>query len=399
LRTELRLLADSTGLHDATPWVVLDADRQRVRQGTGLADLPAADGVLVIVPDEWITVLPVALPRMATRQIQEVLPAAVEDRLMAPVESVDLVLLKHRPDGVSLVAAWSLDWRDALLRTPALINVSALSVVAESAGLPLAHGEVGLMLADGRCVLRLADGSVCADQVSGDDAPPLVSLALRETSGPVRVFSVPESTAGWPSWVGALGERITSRSPYDWRTAEFPARSSLYQRRRRRLDAAAAVHALRVPALIAAAWLSFELIAGLVGWAVLRSELAMIQSRQEQAFRDVFGPSAALVDGELQLRRKFTASQAGTGDATAHDFLAMMTRLANDYPVEANLAGSVAGAAAPLSVSEIHYDSGQLTLRLRDADTGQRWRQAARAAGFSAHLDVADGATLVRITP
>ena len=59
--TELRLYADRSGLHDGTPWVLLDGKAQVQVEGHGIASAPKADGILVVVADDCISVI--SLPR------------------------------------------------------------------------------------------------------------------------------------------------------------------------------------------------------------------------------------------------------------------------------------------------------------------------------------------------
>lgn len=410
---ELRLFADQAGLHEATPWALLDESRRVVRQGFGLLDLPAADELLVIIPDQCVTLLSLPLPRLSLRQVKAALPAAAEDQLLMAVEDCDLVLLHHSQDGISKVAAWSLEWRDALLRELATLKAPVVRIVAESWGLPLPADDMtlGLLLDDRRCVLRRADGRTFVDEHHGG-MPSVIGLALRETDAPLQVFLGAGTATEIPGWVhellvnrGQPGNRETRQNRgqtpisrksksgsvpgftgllFDWRTANFPLQPCLYQRRRLQLDTEAAARALRLTALLAGAWLVLELLALTVDWGVLRYQRGKLKGQQEQVFHEVFGPAATLVDAELQIRRKLDAIRAAAGEATAADFLVLLTRLEKEFP-----------DAAPLT--EIRYHGDQLGLRTSDAQAGQKWHKVALAAGFSATID--ENGTLVGIKP
>lgn len=383
---ELRFLADRAGLHEGTPWVLLDSTGQVVRQGYGLVDVPPADELLLIVPDQCITVLSVTLPKLAPRQLLAALPAVVEDQLMAPVESTDLVVLENRPEAPCIVAAWSIEWRDALLNVPSVMRVPSVRVVAESWGLPLLEGASTLLLDDKRCVLRLPDWTSSTDERHGDSLPPLLGLALREIEGPLRVFLAAEAMPDVPGWISTLRNPIEMGQRFDWRTASFSAQPCLYQRRRVHLDTAAAARAMRLPALIAGAWLLFELIAVAVDVTALRSERSHLRAGQEKIFREVFGPSMAMVDAELQLRRRLNAARAAAGEPAPQDFLALMTRLADDFP------------NPPQAIREISYEDAGLTLRAHDSSAGGVWQKAAEKAGLTAKLEPApDGSALVKV--
>lgn len=383
---ELRFLADHGGLHERTPWVLLDAARHVLSAGIGVSNAPQANAVLVIVPDERITILSVVLPKLSARQLPLVLPAAVEDQLMTAVENTALVLLEHRPDGVSRVVAWALEWRDGLARTPVLARAKSLRMVAESWGLPLPGGAAALLLTDTRCLLRLPDGSTCVDAHNGESRPPLIALALSQTQPPEHVFCTAEAPAQLPHWVSAW--YLKRATQYDWRTASFPSPTSLYQRTHRHFDFAAIRQAFRLPTLIASAWLAFELVAGLINLTSLRYQRESLKERQTETFYEAFGASAVRVDAELQLRRKFAATRAAAGEAVPQDFLALMTRLAQDFP------------ESPSPVLEIRYENSQLILRVPDALAGLAWLKAAQVAGLSAQQETGkDGSSLVRMRP
>lgn len=408
--SELRLFADRRGLHDATPWVLVDDALCVVEAGTGMASLAETrtaskvGKALIIVPDDIVGIISTTLPKLPAGKIIHALPAAVEDRLISPVEKVDLVLLDHRAGAQSTVAAWDREWRDALLATPAVAAIPSVRVVAESWGLPLQAGETGLLCDHPRYLMRLVDASTRLDDV-GDSPlpPPIVSQCLKLEPGlasaPLRLFFAAGKPAETPAWLteSALSANtntanasnalnMANLSPpalFDWRSASFDPRYSLYSRRGLYLEPAAVIRALHLPALLAFAWLAFEIIAATLDWGRLSLHKNNLRSQQEVIFRSVMGPAAALVDAEIQLRRRMDALRSTTGQVGVNDLLVLLTQLA----------GNANETAFPLK--EIRYENGQLLLTPQSQDSGQAWLKAAQAAGLQAA--VTDG--LVKVAP
>src|SRR4051812_41024019 len=65
-------------------WVLLDARGAVLREGTApLAETPRADHVEAVLPSERVLFARLALPKVNATTIRELLPYAVEDRLLA----------------------------------------------------------------------------------------------------------------------------------------------------------------------------------------------------------------------------------------------------------------------------------------------------------------------------
>jgi hypothetical protein len=388
--SELRLYADRGGLHQATPWALLGDDGHVAREGLGIADAPRADQALIIVPDDVVSVIAATLPKLSSRQIKAALPAAAEDQLMTSIDKTDLVLLDHRADAPSIIAVWDADWRSTLLDAPGIGAIPSLRVVAESWGLDLQNDETGLLWTGERCVLRLPDWSTRVDESTAESVPPpLIEQSLRQSpagAAALRFFPAASCPARVPEWAHHLARAVVLGPSFDWRTASFAAAPSLYTRQRLRLDPAATMRALRLPAGLALALLVFEIFAATIDLGRLTLEGHRLAASQETIFRSVMGKTAALVDGEVQLRRHLDEVRPAAGEAGPQDILVLLTRI-----------GSHAGDAMP-PLAEIRHENGQLLLIPQSAASGQAWLEAATAAGLGAVVENAANGT-VRITP
>lgn len=369
---ELRLFADRNGLHETTPWVLLDEHFHIVREGLGIAALPKAKQLLIIVPDERVTVVSVVLPKLPERRLKEALPASVEDRLLSPVETSDLVLLDYRPGEPSAVAAWDLAWKDDLLSAEGIADYPSVKVVAASWALGLEDGVHGLLIDEARSVLCYPGGAALVDDSpAGGQMPLLLRGAIGQMAGELRVFVKPGIAL--PSWVSDF-PALQAAPPvdFDWRTVSYAKAPSLYARRRLSLDLKAAGQAFRMPALLAGAWLAFEILAAALDWGVLSIERYRLQRSQQEIFHAAMGAGASLVDGEIQLRRRLDAVRPVAGLVGPSDFLVLLTRLGS----------RIDESMAPLE--EMRFENGQLLVVPKMPGAAAAWLGAARAAGLNA---------------
>lgn len=389
--SELRIFADRDGLHEMTPWVLIEADGSIVETGVGASSAPHAAQALLIIPDDVVSVLAAPLPKLSARQLKEALPAAVEDQLMTPIEKTDLALLSHRSKAPSIIAAWETDWRDALLDSPCVASTRSLRVVAESWGMSLGDDETGLLWNGKRCVLRLPDWTTCIDECEDGPTPPaIIEHMLRQTTAdstaPLRFFITRDGPASIPAWAEHLGRPVECMPPFDWRTASYSSAPSLYSRTRLYLDPAVAMNAFRLPAAVAMVWLIFEIVAMTIDWSRLALEKRQLQTAQEKIFRSTMGETAAMVDGAVQLQRRLDELRATVGAAGSQDILVLLTRI-----------GSHLDSGTP-PLAEIRHENGQLLLLPQSAANAPAWKAIAQSAGFDAVVeDSARG--MVRITP
>lgn len=384
---ELRLRVDRGGVSDATPWAVLGDAGRIVAEGTGCGNLPKAQRTLIVVPDDVVTVVHARLPKLPKRKLLHVLPAAVEEQLVAPIDRTDLRVLGELADGRSAIAAWDIQWRAALLDDPAIRGMSSVRVAVESWGLPLRESDVGLMLGPRRCVLRLPGWITHADDLpDGQACPQLIRRMLVDQGTPraVRLFDAQGNVGVAQDWLKELDLEVAGPQPFDWRTATFAQAPILFQRQRVKVEPGAVLESLRLPAAIAAGWLLFEILGALVRTGIAVQEVRALRASQERIFHAAMGGGAAMVDGEVQMRRQAAKLRATRGEVRAEDFLALMTRLSGEWR----------DPMPPLA--EIGFDDNRVTLSPRNASGGADWLRIAKSAGLDARLlDAARGIVVV----
>src|SRR6188768_2320823 len=111
---KLRVFLPATDRIDAaTPlaWRLFDARKELLREGESpLGDMPKAGDVEAIVPAERVLFARLKLPRVNAATIRELLPFAVEDRLLADPSHIHAVAGPTNEAGDTLVAVVDRDW-------------------------------------------------------------------------------------------------------------------------------------------------------------------------------------------------------------------------------------------------------------------------------------------------
>ena len=391
--TELRLYADRSGLHDGTPWVLLDGKAQVQVEGHGIASAPKADGILVVVADDCISVISLPLPDLPLKRLKQALPTIIEDHLLTASEDTETALIVPPVAGVGTLAAFSRDWMNALLLAPAMARCPVVRVVAESWALPRLQAQAGIYLGAERIVLALPGWTASTEpSPSGTAKPEGVLFALRQTLGsddkPVGIdcFFGPGMDGQPPAWLTEPGLPVHAKGVFDWRTASFDAAPSLHLRQRKAFPVAALKQSMRPEALLLGVLIAVELLATALAFGRLYFENADLKAKQLVMFRAVMGADATLVDGERQLLHKLAAERVAGGRPEPADMLVLMSRIAEN------------SGAAP-ALEEIRFDSGVLSLQVKSREEQTAWLNLARSAELTASAESRDGKNLVRVSP
>jgi len=398
---ELRLHADRAGLHERTPWVVVDWALNPIQSGHGVATAPATGSVLIIVPDDCLYVVTLSVPELPKRRLILALPGLLEEHILVPPESAGFALLATPSPRLVTVAVYYRIWFDSLMSAPVVARCRAVRVVAESWALPQTPECWPIHFSTDRFVVGVPSWASCTGaNEAGDEAPQHVLIALRNrsTTGDAAAAAAAAPTAPaslavycssdlgehLPAWLTKTGLPVEQRGVLDWITAAYEDVPNLSWRRRLVLPMARIRRAVK-PALVLVGLLcALEFFFAATDWIILSMQRKQLLAQQETIFRSVMGPQAALVNGESQLRRKLEAAQAAAGQSAPSDLLVLMTRLANE-----------AGTLPPLD--ELRYESGQLFLKAKGTDDEAAWMAAARAAGMTPTLDQREGKRSVKV--
>ncbi|MBK6638791.1 MAG: hypothetical protein IPG34_14705 [Rhodocyclaceae bacterium] len=408
---ELRLHADRAGLHEKTPWVLLDWTQNPIQSGHGIATVPNASSVRIIVPDDCLYVVTLTVPALPKRRIILALPGLLEEHILVPAESAGFALLAMPSPTVASVAVYYRGWLDAMMAEPVVARARSVRVVAESWGLPRNKETQSLHFSKDRFVLALPHWAACTGaNTLADEVPQHLLIVLRETvkgaiarsvtelgsdpnaevtaaeAAPLAIDVYCSSDLGdhLPPWLNNLGVAIEQRGVLDWISASYDEAPNLSWRSTLAIPKARIIRAVKPAVIMLALLCSLEFIFVATDWLILTLQRKQLMAQQESVFRSVMGQHAPMINGEVQLRRKLEMAQAARAESATSDLLVLMTRL-----------GAEAGNVPPLD--ELRYESGQLFLKAKGTDDEAAWIAAARSAGLTATLDQRDGKRSIKV--
>jgi len=321
------------------------------RGGEGLPDpalAAAADEVLVLVPGEDVLLL--SAPRISPRrdELERGLPFAIEERLAAPVEQLQVVAAEK--DSGSRVAALVVERRrlDAWLERLQSAGLVIDRLLPETALLPFASGP-SLLLGQDRFALRLAEGEALAGSRAELPAllarlPQPVSSVWLEPGASAPEALAAASTLRLDDALPRLGEGLANALGLNLLGGDY---------HRRRRGQGRELHRWRWAALMAAAAVLLSLIHGGIELRALQARNAQAQQAMEALYLASVPGASRVVDAESQL-------------AAALDRLRGQGAGAGALPVLARIAPALGDPRYALDL--IDYRDGALELVVRGPD-------------------------------
>lgn len=338
-------------------WVLLDARGSLLRAGRSApAEMPRAGEVEAILPASRVLFARLRLPRVNAATIRELLPYAVEDRLLTDPANIHAVAGVKSASGETLVAVVDRSWLTRALASLSACGLSARRAACESALLAGGDRDWHVVLGAEQAFLVDDEGaSVAFDRAKEPDLPLAVRVALDEAAARsarphlVRVHA--EGGAALPDlarWSEQSGVAFEAGSTWDAIASGGLGRGTLdlLQGLQGTRTARASSRLPRAAVALAAGIvvLQFALTAA-DAWRLSRRH-AEATARAETIFREAFPEARAVVDPALQMARNLSELRRSRGLAAADDFLAQATRAAREFP---------AGSAR-----ELRYASGRL---------------------------------------
>lgn len=320
-------------------WAGYDSKGAFVAAGSNtLAELPPSVRTDLILPFERVLLTTVTLPKQNRRQLQRVVPYALEDRLLTAPEH------SHCALGVTSGNVWPVAVVDRPWLQQVLATVrSQRTVHAVWPGwywLPV--GARLWLGAEGWSRSHIHQGDYLSEMPRTDDAEPLLDA----------------DDYSWES--------------LDWarRQPDAQAINLLQGSFSTQPSAHGSKSPWRLTTVLALAVLLISY--GQLGWSVHQKskEAKALTARINDSFYKVFPASATIVDPVLQVERKLKESSSGAGAASADDFLVMLNTAAGFVRPQGPAAG-------------IDYAAGELQLRVRlQASDASAMPAAAQAAGM-----------------
>src|SRR6202162_5445980 len=135
-------------------WMLFGARHELLREGTSaLAEIPRADDVELALPASRVLFARLKLPKVSPATIRELLPFAVEDRLLADPSHVHAVAGRTHAKGETIVAVIDREWLRAMLGALARAAIRPTRACPESALLAGGHGDWNLVWGPARGML------------------------------------------------------------------------------------------------------------------------------------------------------------------------------------------------------------------------------------------------------
>jgi general secretion pathway protein L len=339
------------------PWKLFDGRNELRREDVSLlADIPRAEEIEAVLPAERVLFARLKLPKVNAATIREILPYAVEDRLLADPSHIHAVAGATNARGETVVAVIDRDWLRAMLDTLERAGLRPSKAWCESALLAGGRGDWHVVLGKERGML-VDDEGVSATFDRSPGVPLAVRLALDEASargerpGSVRVHHEDEvPLPDLERWSADAGVTFSAGTRWQTLAAGQPDASAINLlqgdfamrtgRGRLRLPRAAAVLAI----LIVAVHFAFAALEGFM----LARERDDLVGRREAIFRDAFPEAKVVVDPDLQMARNLADLRRSRGLADVDDFLTQLTRVARE-------------ARAP--VGSVEYANGRIAVK------------------------------------
>jgi len=355
---KVRVYIPASGEFEGAPFALLDGRGALLREDTvPLGQIPRADEVEVVLPASRVLFARLKLPRVSASTIRELLPFAVEDRLLGDPANIHAVAGRREANGDTTVAIVDRDWFERTLEALRRAGLKPARAWSESALAASGSGEWNIVWGPERGLLVDDRGVAVPFDRAGDGVPLPIRLALDEAAAkgerPARVVIHSESREPLPDvqrWSSESGAAFTQGVPWEAARIRTPTAEAIDLMQGEFAPRSAALAASRIPrgATILAAVIAVLQVAFVAvdAWRMDRERLSL-EAKREAIFRTAFPEAKAVVDPELQMRRNVAELRRARGLAGDDDFLGQATRAARD------------GA----SVRSLEYAAGRMQVR------------------------------------
>ena len=355
---KLRIFLPASDSLDASArlaWMLFDSRHELLRQDTStIADMPRADEIEAVLPAERVLFARLRLPKVGAATIRELLPYAVEDRLLEDPAHIHAVAGMTNARGETVVAVVDRDWLQRMASALARAGRRPSKAWSESALLAGGKGDWHVVVGPSRGMLVDDDGvSATFDPSAG--VPLALRVALDEASArgerphAIRVHS--EGGAPLPDlgrWGSEAGLAFSPGTEWEAIARGRPAPQSIdLLRGELSLDGARASRVPRAALVLLAVILGLQLAFSSLQGLRLQRERDDLERRREAVFRGAFPEAKVVVDPDLPMSRNLAELKRARGLAAGDDFLAQMTRAARDAR----------------SVKAVEYANGRLVTR------------------------------------
>lgn len=321
-------------------WVLMDRHGEALREGAGaLAGVPRADEVHAILPASRVLHARLKLPRVNAATIRELLPFAVEDRLLTDPAHIHAVAGRTDAHGETVVAVVDRVWLEGVTRLLARAGFAPSRAWCESALHAEQEGRWRVVLGATRNYLLESGGvAVPFDRPAGTDLPLAIRIAVDEArargAAPTEIRVIVESgaaTAEPAAWAEHTGVPVAAvAAPSNARAAPIAA-DSIDLLSGDFAPASSRFPGFRVPRLavgLACLIAILQVTLGAFDWWRMEGTRRALEAERVAIFQSVFPEARTIVDPALQMSRNLAELQRARGQPAGDDFLALATAAA-----------------------------------------------------------------------
>ena len=370
-------------------WVLREPRGRILSAGNNaFAEMPAADRVDVVVPASRVLFTRVNLPPANATKTRQLLPFAIEDKLLANPESIHAVAGTRELNGETPVAVVDKIWVNQVMARLLEAKITPQSLVPETT-LPPLPGDGWSMVWDGTSgFVRTGEMSgLSLDGGDGDEPPLGLMLALEEAkaknAAPQKIILLSpdnDHLTNFAGWSETLGVPVIAGGA--WSNPHANPQSSGVNFLQG--DFAGSSNLSGAMRLAKPLWILVALIAAVhvgatvVDWGLLKYQKNAMQSGMTERFKKVFPESKVIVDAPLQMSRNLADLRRASGQADPRDFLPLAAAYSNALTNTPN--------ARTLAMQ---YEKGrlQIDVALPDVQAVEALRGRLEAAKLSAKLE------------
>jgi general secretion pathway protein L len=325
------------------------------------AELPRADQVEIIVPASLVLFTEVKLPPVRGQKLRQLLPFAVEEKILSDPDQVQVATGLRDADGFTRVAIVDRAWLDGVCDRLRLLGFRPERGYAETC-LPELEPQAWTLIWDGHeGYVRTAQGAGLALDGMGDDGVPFaLRRAVQEAKDKQRlpekiILRATDAAARVPDlalWTTQLGVSVVPGQDWEWAPrflnttnainllqGDYSPSSSLRE----------LVPQLRPILLLTGLIIGAQVLATGADWWRLNREKKALTTDMDKAFRAAFPDAKVVVDAPLQMQRNLAELRRASGQQQATDFLPLLHK-------------SLALINNAKRVEALSYDQGTLKL-------------------------------------
>lgn len=340
------------------------------RSGTGQpAELPRADRVDIIVPASLVLFTEVKLPPVRGQKLRQLLPFAVEEKILSDPEQVQVAAGARDEAGVTRVAVIDRAWLNAACERLRLLGMRPDNGFAETC-LPELEPNAWTLIWDGNDgFVRTAVGAGLAlDSMSEGGAPFALRRAVEEARGHARlpekiILRATDAAASVPDlqlWTTQLGVSVVPGQDWHWAPRFLNTANSINLLQGDYAPSSSMrelLPQLRPILALAGLIVGIQVLATGADWWRLNHEKKALAAEMDKTFKAAFPDAKVVVDAPLQMQRNLADLRRASGQSQPNDFLPL---LAKALPL----------INAATGVEAMNYDQGALKVDALFRDEG-----------------------------